>query len=60
MGDNDDDSLDTYFASDDDLIRGSGYKSWPDTNKEPICSTPSFYRKVRVCVCVLWPFVAYI
>jgi len=47
MGDNDDDSLDTYFASDDDLIRGSGYKPWPYTNKKPICSTPAFYRLYR-------------
>ena len=47
MGDNDDDSLDTYFASDDDLIRGSGYKPWPDTNTEPKCNTPSFYRLYR-------------
>ena len=47
MGDNDDDSLDTYFASDDDLIRGSGYKPWQDTNTEPKCSTPAFYRLYR-------------
>ncbi len=43
MGDSDDDSLDTYYALDDDIIRGSGYKRWPD-GSEPICSTPSFYR----------------
>lgn len=46
MGDNDDDSLDTYYAMDDDAIRGSGYKKWPD-GSEPICSTPSFYRLYR-------------
>jgi hypothetical protein len=27
MGDNNDDSLDTYYAKDDDTIRGSGYKN---------------------------------
>ena len=46
MGDSDDDSLDTYYALDDDVIRGSGYKRWPD-GSEPICSTPSFYRLYR-------------
>lgn len=42
----DDDSLDTYYAADDDTIRGSGYKKRPDGH-EPICRTPSFYRLYR-------------
>lgn len=46
MGDDNDDSLDTYYAIDDDAIRGSGYKRWPD-GSEPICMTPSFYRLYR-------------
>jgi len=46
MGNNDDDSLDTYYAKDDDTIRGSRYKNWPD-GSEPICSTPSFYTLYR-------------
>jgi hypothetical protein len=44
--DSDDDSLDTYYAADDDTIRGSGYKKRPDGH-EPICRTPSFYRLYR-------------
>jgi hypothetical protein len=44
--DSDDDSLDTYYATDDDTNRGSGYKKRPDGH-EPICRTPSFYRLYR-------------
>ena len=42
----DDDSLDSYYAMDDDLLRGSDYKKTP-RGYHSICSTPSFYRLYR-------------
>lgn len=44
MGDDNDDTLDTYYAIDDDIIRGSGYKKWYDDDTEPVCKTPAYYR----------------
>ena len=35
--------FDTYFSTDDDIARGTGYTQWPN-GKEPFCSTPTFYR----------------
>mmetsp|Transcript_21549 Transcript_21549/g.46870 ORF Transcript_21549/g.46870 Transcript_21549/m.46870 type:complete len:624 (+) Transcript_21549:183-2054(+) len=41
----DDDSLDTYFAVDDDAVRGKDY-TFPE-GRQGFCSTPSFYRLYR-------------
>ena len=42
MNDNDD-SIDTYYSLDDDVIRGSEYSERPGGYK-PVCSSPKFYR----------------
>lgn len=43
IGDDFDTDFDTYYSTDDDIVRGTGYTKWPN-GKEPVCSTPTFYR----------------